>query len=239
MEVFHGLIHFYPYDATRNASQMFCGNVHLNNTAFYRNHYCNNNFNDILRSFVVLFELTMVNQWHVISSGFVMVTNKAARLYFFIFHLCCVVIVLNIFIAFILEAFILEYSLQKAGKMETFVEKKIKELGLGVGQVLKPHEKMKQDDMELVSHEVEPDRSHVPHPPSGATNQDLDSDDSDVDSIPDLSAEEGLRFHLRKKSRKKVEVLLQQMFEGEIDPEDLGSDTESERPRTLTFDSIT
>ncbi|XP_021370570.1 two pore calcium channel protein 1-like [Mizuhopecten yessoensis] len=238
MEVFHGLIRFYPYNSDRQPSELYCGNVLLNNTAFYRNHYCNNNFNDILRALVVLFELTVVNQWHVITSGFVIVTNKAARIYFFVFHLCCVVIVLNIFIAFILEAFILEYSLQKAGKMETFVEKKIKELGLGVGQVVKPHEKLKGDAMELVSHEEEPDRAH---PPPGSANHDQgdESDGSDIDSIPDLSAEEGLRFHLRKKSRKKVEVLLQQMFEGEIDPEDLGSDLEEERPRTLTLDAVT
>ncbi|XP_069116582.1 uncharacterized protein [Argopecten irradians] len=240
MEVFHGLIRFYPYTADRQPSELYCGNPLLNNTAFYRNHYCNNNFNDILRALVVLFELTVVNQWHVITSGFVIVTNKAARIYFFVFHLCCVVIVLNIFIAFILEAFILEYSLQKAGRMETFVEKKIKELGLGVGQVVKPHEKLKEDDMELVSHEEEPDRTHSPHGSGSTPNDDGNqSDASDVDSIPDLSAEEGLRFHLKKKSRKKVEVLLQQMFEGEIDPEDLGRDFEEERPRTLTFDSVT
>ena len=36
--------------------------------------------------------------------------------------------------AFVLEAFILEYSLQKGGKMESVVESKIKGLGLGLGQ---------------------------------------------------------------------------------------------------------
>ncbi|KAJ8308032.1 hypothetical protein KUTeg_012906 [Tegillarca granosa] len=137
MEVFHGLIKFYGYD---NASIPFCGNEALKGTAFVRNHYCNNNFNDILRSFVVLFDLMVVN---------------------------------HIFIAFILEAFILEYSLQRIGKFESFVESKIKELG-------------------------------------------LDS--------------------------KKVEVLLQQMFEGEIDPEDEGPEAGMEipvkRPRTITLDTV-
>lgn len=40
----------------------------------------------------------------------------------------------SIFVAFILEAFILEYSLQKTGRFESAVESKIKELGLGIGQ---------------------------------------------------------------------------------------------------------
>lgn len=45
-----------------------------------------------------------------------------------------VTICFSIFVAFILEAFILEYSLQKTGRLESEVESKIKELGLGIGQ---------------------------------------------------------------------------------------------------------
>ena len=45
------------------------------------------------------------------------------------------------------------------------------------------------------------------------------------------------QFILCNVGRKKVEVLLQQMFEGEI----LGDDTEDQivKPRTVTLDSIT
>ena len=45
------------------------------------------------------------------------------------------------------------------------------------------------------------------------------------------------QFILFNIGRKKVEVLLQQMFEGEI----LGDDTEDQivKPRTVTLDSIT
>lgn len=230
MEIFQGLVRFHGYNETK-FSDKFCGNPALNNTMFYRAHYCNNNFNDLLNSFVVMFELTVVNQWHVITSGFVFVTNKGARLYFILFHLSCVVIVLNIFVAFVLEAFILEYSLQKGGKMESVVESKIKGLGLGLGQVPKavPDRTPDADKVELVINEQEPGRSTPPIEES--------DEESDTDSIPDLSREQGLRFHLRKKGRKKVEVLLQQMFEVEI------LDDESEerviKPRTVTLDSIT
>lgn len=240
MEIFHGLITYHGYQET-NQNDMFCGNPKLNNTAFYRNHYCNNNFNDILKAFVLLFELTVVNQWHVLSSGFVFVTNKAARLYFFIFHMSCVIIVLNIFVAFILEAFILEYSLQMSGRFESAVESKIKGLGLGIGQTNKNKKGPANiDEMELVANEQEVDRT----PPANhgqADTQDEDSE-SDTDSIPDVSDERGLRFHLKKKSRKKVEVLLQQMFEGEINPDDEEKEQELyliNRKRALTLDAVT
>ncbi|WAR18392.1 TPC1-like protein [Mya arenaria] len=274
MEIFHGQIKFYGYNES-SPEQQFCGNPKLNESVFYRNHYCNNNFNDIIRSIVLLFELTVL----LLSSGFVIVTNKWARLYFFTFHLFCVIIVLNIFVAFILEAFILEYSLQKTGKMDSVVETKIKELGLGIGhtrtvktndetcyfiifnlvfeidaQISAIHyrkgkgEKMGPPDvdkLELVSNEIEVDRKPLGSSNSSSASVNMGADgssehDSDTDSIPDLSNEIGVKFHLKKKSRKKVEVLLMQMFEGEINPEDDGDEeTYNLRQRTLTLDAVT
>lgn len=233
MEIFSGKFDYYGYETEEGDESHFCGNPKLNGTAFFKFQYCNNNFNDFLKSLVILFELTVVNQWHVIASGFVAVTSKAARIYFFMFHLTCVVIVLNIFIAFILEAFILEYTIDKSGKLESCVESKIKELGLGIGQGTRKTnaQELQKDDTELVPNEQLPEPS-------------LDNDaESDTDSIPDLSTETGLKFHLKKKSRKKVEVLLQQMFEGEIDPEDEGDYFDDDQvkvnvPRKLTLDTV-
>lgn len=65
MESFQGLITYYGYnETTKKTEQLWCGNAALQNTTFYRLHYCSNNFNDILKSFVLLFELMVVNQWH-------------------------------------------------------------------------------------------------------------------------------------------------------------------------------
>ena len=80
MEIFHGLIKFHGYNETKT-SDMFCGNIALKGSAFYRNHYCNNNFNDILRSFVLLFELTVVNQWHDILFLTLCSANRDIRCY--------------------------------------------------------------------------------------------------------------------------------------------------------------
>ena len=76
MELFGGLIKTegsYPSsdsNGTKNSLSEnvteFCGNIKLKGSDFYANRYCNNNFNDILRSFKVLFDLMVVNQWHSI-----------------------------------------------------------------------------------------------------------------------------------------------------------------------------
>ena len=53
-----------------NASTAYCGNVKLKGSDFYADRYCNNNFNNVLRAFKVLFDLTVVNQWHgILTSG--------------------------------------------------------------------------------------------------------------------------------------------------------------------------
>ena len=93
-EIFNGLIKYYGYDET-DPLEMYCGNPLLQGSEFYTKRYCSNNFNNILSSMVVLFELMVVNQWHIITSGYVLVTNKGARVYFISFHLLCVIILLK------------------------------------------------------------------------------------------------------------------------------------------------
>ncbi|XP_013398841.1 two pore calcium channel protein 1 [Lingula anatina] len=246
MEVFSGLVAYYPYD-TKNQSQLFCGNPALNGSEFARERYCSNNFSNILRSFVLLFELTVVNQWHVLTSGFVLVTSKAARIYFFTFHLICVVIILNIFTAFVLEAFILEYSLSK-GKFEHRIEQKIKEMGYSIGQKTEPGPlkmSVKHDKTGLVDNIEE----HPTEEETSTSTQEQDgglSRSSSNTSLPDLALEKGMRFHLKKRSRKKVEVLLQYMFENELGPEGLldiddvtNLPEEDVKPFPLTLDNVT
>uniref|UniRef100_A0A6G5ABW2 Putative two pore calcium channel protein 3 n=1 Tax=Rhipicephalus microplus TaxID=6941 RepID=A0A6G5ABW2_RHIMP len=135
MELYRDKITFYGgFNGTHSVeTQLYCGNDKLKHSAFYATGYCKNNFNNIFSSFVVLFELMVVNQWHILTEGFVHVTSKAARLYFLLFHLSCVVIVLNIFTAFVLEAFLLEYTIDKT-KLESAVETKIGEMGLKLGK---------------------------------------------------------------------------------------------------------
>ncbi|CAF4442256.1 unnamed protein product, partial [Rotaria sp. Silwood2] len=92
----------------------FCNDTRLNGSDFSKGQYCRNNFNDYLSSLILLFELTVVNQWHVLASGFVIVTSKVARLFFLAFHLCAVIVVLNIFTAFVIDSFLNQYTLSKS-----------------------------------------------------------------------------------------------------------------------------
>ncbi|XP_075353184.1 mitotic checkpoint serine/threonine-protein kinase BUB1 [Mycteria americana] len=130
MELFHGKIQFFP--ANSNAPHALeCGNPALKDSLFARGKYCKNNFNNFASSFIVLMELTVVNQWHVFANGFANVTVQPAKLYFIAFHIVMVIIIVNIFVSFILEAFFVEYSLEKS-EVETAIEQKIQELGMGV-----------------------------------------------------------------------------------------------------------
>ena len=135
MEAFQDKIKFFGPDTynTSDPQQMWCGNKALEGSTFYKFKYCANNFNDIGSSFIVLFELLVVNQWHVITEGFVLATGtKASRIYFIFYHLIIVILILNIFTAFVLEAFLLEYSYSK-GSLEKALETKINEMGLNYG----------------------------------------------------------------------------------------------------------
>lgn len=75
---------------------LYCGNSKLNNTEFAKLKYCRNNFQDFLKAIVLMFELMVVNQWHVLSGGFVKVTSKWSRFFFFAFHSSCVIVCLKL-----------------------------------------------------------------------------------------------------------------------------------------------
>ncbi|NXS94505.1 TPC2 protein, partial [Jacana jacana] len=206
MELFHGKIQFFP--ANSNAPYALeCGNPALKDSLFARGKYCKNNFNDFVSSFIVLMELTVVNQWHDILSpisltpiilfanGFANVTVQPAKLYFIVFHIVMVIIIVNIFVSFILEAFFVEYSLEKS-EVETAIEQKIQELGMGV-QEDKFQDEQLLDNMESAEHDLEGEGGTKPQT-------------------------KGLMFKIASKRYRTVDALLQRMFEAEIPPEEEG-----------------
>uniref|UniRef100_A0A8B9C4P4 BUB1 mitotic checkpoint serine/threonine kinase n=1 Tax=Anser brachyrhynchus TaxID=132585 RepID=A0A8B9C4P4_9AVES len=130
MELFHGKIQFFPVNSNAPYA-LECGNPALKDSLFARGKYCKNNFNNFASSFIVLMELTVVNQWHDILCG-----GRPAKLYFIAFHIVMVIIIVNIFVSFILEAFFVEYSLEKS-EVETAIEQKIQDAGCGKWLVFK------------------------------------------------------------------------------------------------------
>nr|XP_053642305.1 two pore channel protein 1-like isoform X2 [Cherax quadricarinatus] len=229
MESFQGLVKFTGYDV-EGESDLFCSNSKLELSDFWHDHYCNNNFNDVIHAFIVMFELTVVNQWHVIAYGYAAVTDPWARLYFLLFHLICVIIVLNIFTAFVLEVFILEYSATCEGNLESQLEKKIQEMGLSFKRKVSNRvSSVSKED--LVSSDSDSSDADVLDSPPNNPTSDNDGGITQGDSIfypgyKDVSGETDVRFHISKRL-KSVEVLLQKMFEKEIEVDDLGPNIEN------------
>ncbi|NXP45835.1 TPC1 protein, partial [Heliornis fulica] len=206
MELFQGKIQFFPANSDAPNS-LECGNPALKDSLFARGKYCKNNFNNFVSSFIILMELTVVNQWHNIllllpltpsvlfANGFAKVTVQPAKLYFIAFHIVMVIIIVNIFVSFILEAFFVEYSLEKS-EVETAIEQKIQELGMGVQEDELQDEQL-LDNMESAEQDLEGEGGTKPQP-------------------------KGLMFKIASKRYRTVDALLQRMFEAEIPPEDEG-----------------
>ncbi|XP_055963219.1 two pore channel protein 1 [Sorex fumeus] len=76
-----------------------------NRTVVEAGYYYLNNFDNLLNSFVTLFELTVVNNWYIIMEGVTSQTSHWSRLYFMTFYIVTMV-VMTIIVAFILEAFV-------------------------------------------------------------------------------------------------------------------------------------
>uniref|UniRef100_A0A8C5LHG5 Two pore calcium channel protein 2-like n=1 Tax=Jaculus jaculus TaxID=51337 RepID=A0A8C5LHG5_JACJA len=196
MEMFHSKVHFFDPNFT-TPDALVCGNPALKGSAFARDRYCKNNFNDLASSFIVLTELTVFLNFPLLAGGFALVTHQAAKLYFILFHAVVVILVVNIFIAFILEAFFVAYSLEKSD-IETAIEKKIQELGVGV----------QEEDVQ--------DRK---------LTENMDTKDgsfSREDGDRRRTALKGLYCRIASKKYRTVDALLQRMFESEIAPEDEG-----------------
>ncbi|XP_077428145.1 two pore segment channel 3 isoform X2 [Vanacampus margaritifer] len=196
MELFKGKVKFYEDAGDPAAGD--CGNPLLRGSAFARLGYCKNNFNNVVNAFVLLVQLTVVNQWHVLSSGFAAVTHKSARIYFVLFHITVVIIIINIFVAFVLEAFFLEYSLDKSD-LHTELEKKIEELQLGVAQ--EAAEDNLVNAMETSDHEQPADQSE--------------------------SSKPKLMFKIASKRYRTVDALLQRLFEVDLEQEDVDADADA------------
>ncbi|XP_073168490.1 two pore channel protein 1 isoform X2 [Lepidochelys kempii] len=90
-----------------------------NKTVVEEGYYYLNNFDNILNSFVTLFELTVVNDWYIIMEGVTSQTSHWSRLYFMIFYIVTMV-VMTIIVAFILEAFVfrMNYTRKNQGSEE-------------------------------------------------------------------------------------------------------------------------
>ncbi|KAM9440697.1 two pore channel protein 1 isoform 2-T2 [Clarias gariepinus] len=86
-----------------------------NHTVLQEGYYYLNNFNNILSSFVTLFELTVVNNWYITMEGVTSQTSHWSRLYFMTFYIVTMV-VMTIIVAFILDAFVFRMNYSRKNR---------------------------------------------------------------------------------------------------------------------------
>jgi two pore calcium channel protein 1 len=114
MEVFQGRVsEGCCSNASYNVGDYYAGSQNDTTT----NVYYLNNFDDLLRSYVTLFILMVVNNWYIIMEGFASEVphHWPARIYFMCFYIVTLV-VLQVVIAFIVEAFVLQ--LEQSNRMK-------------------------------------------------------------------------------------------------------------------------
>ncbi|XP_038058978.1 two pore calcium channel protein 1-like [Patiria miniata] len=109
-----------------------------------------NNFENILFSYVTLFELTVVNNWHVIMFGIAHTTTEWSRIYFILFYLSSLVVV-TIIVTFILEAFVfrMQYGQRNSQADEEFVSSITTEMTLSVQELDRFHPPESRNDVSL------------------------------------------------------------------------------------------
>ncbi|XP_076345676.1 two pore calcium channel protein 1-like isoform X2 [Tachypleus tridentatus] len=91
---------------------------YFDNNSLAEGYYYLNNFENIINSCVTLFELMVVNNWFIIMDGYAAVATEWSRIFFMLFYVVTLVVI-NIIIAFILEAFLfrIQYK-RKMGDMD-------------------------------------------------------------------------------------------------------------------------
>jgi len=79
--------------------------------------YYGNNMDTFFRAMIVCLELTVVNQWHVITRMYVEAMRMMGYpefwtyLYFYSYYMCSVVVIVNVLTAVVVDAFVLQRSL--------------------------------------------------------------------------------------------------------------------------------
>eukprot|EP01001_Neometanema_parovale_P004192 NODE_157_length_3105_cov_115.241784_g146_i0.p1 GENE.NODE_157_length_3105_cov_115.241784_g146_i0~~NODE_157_length_3105_cov_115.241784_g146_i0.p1 ORF type:complete len:1002 (+),score=144.56 NODE_157_length_3105_cov_115.241784_g146_i0:392-3007(+) len=104
-------------------------------SAFALSNYYAFNFDTFWASYVTVFCLMVVNNWHIIMEGYRMATSNLAVVYFISFYIVTVVVVMNIIMAFIVEIFLSQWALNQDSKLALGQNKYALRIARGVGAV--------------------------------------------------------------------------------------------------------
>ena len=74
-------------------------------SSYFRLNYHENNFDDFPHAIVTLFEQMVVNNWPIVMEGAMASHGWHASIYFITFYLICVVCIMNVLVAFLIDAY--------------------------------------------------------------------------------------------------------------------------------------
>ncbi|KAF8696013.1 hypothetical protein HU200_036894 [Digitaria exilis] len=98
---------------------VFAGNPKLEKTDLFANDYLLFNFNDYPSGMVTLFNLLVMGNWQVWMESYAYLTGSSWSLVYFVsFYLISGLLLLNLIVAFVLEAFFAEMDLEKTGEAD-------------------------------------------------------------------------------------------------------------------------
>ncbi|XP_040379663.1 two pore calcium channel protein 1 [Oryza brachyantha] len=98
---------------------VYAGNPTLEGTALFDNDYLLFNFNDYPSGMVTLFNLLVMGNWQAWMESYMQLTGSSWSLIYFVsFYLISVLLLLNLIVAFVLEAFFAEMELEKDGEAD-------------------------------------------------------------------------------------------------------------------------
>lgn len=96
---------------------VYAGNPILESTSIFENDYLLQNFNDFASGMVTLFDLLIMGNWQSWMDSFVTLTGTWWTMFFFWgFYVIAVLFLLNLIVAFVLEAFFAEMEINESEK---------------------------------------------------------------------------------------------------------------------------
>ena len=117
---FLGVLFFFFYIFGVVGMELFAGRMHytieaVEESSYGLNRYYMNTFDNIFATFMVLFELMVINNWNIIMEGYVAATGSEwTRLYFIVWFVVSVVVVMNVCAGFVIDAYSLLRPKMKA-----------------------------------------------------------------------------------------------------------------------------
>ncbi|XP_072046369.1 two pore channel protein 2-like [Amphiura filiformis] len=147
MELFHDLTsrHAPKINAT-NTTAYECG-------SFEQLEYWANNFDDFAAALVVLFDVMVVNNWHIFLGAYKKYSSGWAQLYFISWYFVSVLVCLNVFTALVLENFITKWDrAQEAQQQELQASYMMSVHMMFRGQLKEPTEQELKDELRKHPH---------------------------------------------------------------------------------------